>query len=57
LTQPILRGGGFTVTDRGLRELKALKALQTLDLDGAKVTDAGVKDLVSALPKLEIRRR
>ena len=35
------------MTDAGLKELAALKSLQTLDLDGTKVTDAGLKDLAT----------
>ena len=33
------------VTDGGLKELKGLKQLHTLDLVGTNVTDAGIKDL------------
>src|SRR5262249_18133567 len=48
---PKLRGlnlGATGVTDAGLKELAALKALQTLDLTGCpKVTDAGLKQLAA----------
>src|SRR5262249_26075551 len=39
---------GTPVTDAGLKELAAVKALQTLDLSGCpKVTDAGLKQLAA----------
>jgi hypothetical protein len=44
------------VTDAGLKELKELKQLTTLNLRSAKVTDAGVKELQEALPKCKISR-
>ena len=44
------------ITDAGLQHLKGLTQLQKLDLANTKVTDAGVKDLQKALPKLEIVR-
>jgi len=38
------------VTEEGLKELKELKNLTRLLLDGTKVTDAGKKELKEALP-------
>jgi hypothetical protein len=42
------------VTDARLEHLKGLTSLQSLYLQKPKVTDAGVKDLQSALPKCKI---
>ena len=44
------------VGDRGLLHLKGLKNLTILNLFGAKVTSAGVKDLKQARPSLLINR-
>jgi hypothetical protein len=44
------------VTDSGLKELKELKNLQTLTLFYTKVTAAGLKELMEALPNLEIQQ-
>jgi hypothetical protein len=44
------------IGDSGLAHLKRLSNLRTLNLAGTKVTDAGVKDLQEALPKLQIIR-
>jgi hypothetical protein len=44
------------VTDAGLKELKELKNLRSLDLFNTRVTDAGAAVLQNALPKLKIRR-
>jgi hypothetical protein len=44
------------VTDKGLKDLRELKNLQELDVSETKVTDAGVKDLQLALPKITINR-
>jgi internalin A len=33
------------ITDAGLKELAALKNLQTLNLNGTQITDAGLKEL------------
>ena len=44
------------VTDAGLKELTALKELQTLDLTGTQVTDSGVAALQKALPDCKIIR-
>jgi hypothetical protein len=44
------------VTDAGLKELKELKQLTTLDLEGTQVTDAGLKELKEALPKCKISK-
>jgi len=41
----VVLGGNVRVTDAGLKELKELKSLQTLDLSETKVTDAGLKEL------------
>jgi internalin A len=46
--------GHSQITDNGLRCLKGLKSLQYLDTGNTHVTDAGVKDIQLALPKLEI---
>ena len=47
---------GFTgVGDAGLKELAPLENLETLDVTGARVTAAAVKDLQKALPKCKIR--
>ena len=42
------------ITDAGLVHLKGLTGLQTLNLAGTKVTDAGVAELKKALPNCEI---
>jgi len=42
------------VTDAGLKELAGLKALESLDLREAKVTNKGIADLQKALPKCTI---
>jgi Leucine-rich repeat (LRR) protein len=42
------------VSDLGLVHLKGLTNLRKLNLVGTKVTDAGVRDLRQALPKVEI---
>jgi hypothetical protein len=44
------------VTDAGLSELKDCKKLQTLYLRETKVTEAGVKELKSSLPRCVITR-
>ena len=44
------------LTDKGLQHLKRLSQLQTLDVSGTKVTDAGTDDLQRALPKVKIVR-
>jgi internalin A len=44
------------VTDAGLKHLKELTELQTLSLWKTKVTDAGAKDLLKALPNCKISR-
>src|SRR5262249_57047266 len=41
------------VTDGGLKKLSALASLTKLALGGSLVTDAGMKTLVEALPRLE----
>jgi hypothetical protein len=48
--------GNTQVTCAGLKELAGLKSLQTLDLAGTKVMDAGVAELRKALPDLKIPR-
>ena len=45
-----------STADAGLKELKDLKQLTTLHLGGARVTDAGVKELQAALPHCKIHR-
>ena len=45
-----------TVTGAGLKELAALKSLQTLDLTQTQVTDAGLKELRKVLPGCLINR-
>ena len=42
------------MTDAGMKELKDLKSLRSLDLSHTKVTDAGLKDLREALPTCNI---
>jgi internalin A len=42
------------VTNAGLKQLAGLKALQTLNLSGTEVTDAGVAALQKALPDCKI---
>src|SRR5262245_32041096 len=37
--------GGTTVTDAGLKELKELKTLQSLEIGSTQVTDTGLKEL------------
>ena len=44
------------MTDAGLAHLKLLGTLHVLLLSNTHVTDAGVKDLEKALPKLRIAR-
>jgi internalin A len=44
------------VTDAGLKELAGMKGLQSLELYGTKVTDAGAAELQKALPTLTIVR-
>jgi hypothetical protein len=44
------------VANKGMEQLKGLTKLQTLHLKGSLVTDAGAKELTTALPKLEIDR-
>ncbi len=44
------------VTDRGLKELKELNNLVTLELAGTKVTDEGIMELQAALPNCKIGR-
>ena len=44
------------VTDSHLATLEGLDQLETLDLRGSSVTDAGVEKLQNALPKLKIHR-
>jgi hypothetical protein len=47
---------GTEMTDAGLKELKELKNLLSLNLRATRVTDAGSAELQNALPKLKIRR-
>lgn len=42
------------VTDAGLKTLSGLKSLRVLDLVGAQVTDAAVKELRLTLPRCEV---
>jgi len=44
------------VTDAGLKELKELKSLRSLDLTETKVTAAGIKELQAARPELQVFR-
>ena len=48
--------GGAQVTDAGLKGLKDLKQLTSLNLEGTKVTADGVADLQKALPGCKITR-
>ena len=43
-----------STADAGLKELKELKQLTSLNLDGTAVTDDGVAALRKALPGLKI---
>ena len=43
-------------TDADLEHLKGLTALQTLDLQGTRVTDAGVEELKKSLPDVLVLR-
>ena len=45
-----------STADAGLKELKDLKQLTSLNLDGTAVMDAGVKELQAALPHCKIHR-
>jgi hypothetical protein len=47
---------GTGVMDAGLKELAGLKNLQELDLRDTKVTEAGVAELIKALPGCKIYR-
>ena len=40
----------------GVKELREIKTLQMLEIRSPKVTDAALKDLQTALPKLKLRR-
>ena len=51
-----LRLGGTQVTDAGLKELKNLKGLRTLDLSKTGVTGTGESELRNALPGCFIAR-
>jgi len=44
------------ITDAGLAHLKALPQLEVLSFKGTKVTDAGVQELLQALPRLKVDR-
>jgi hypothetical protein len=44
------------VTDLGLPNLEAVSGLEYLNLSNTAVTDAGVKRLKKALPKLKVDR-
>jgi hypothetical protein len=44
------------ITDVGLKELKGLKNLKTLWLQGKTVTDEGIKNLKQSLPDCRIHR-
>ena len=44
------------ITDAGLAELKNLRSLRELWLDGASVTNTGVDELKKALPGLTTHR-
>ena len=56
----LLRDGetayGTMITDAGLAHLKGLTGLRVLDLQGTRITDAGVRALEEALPRLEVIR-
>jgi len=56
---PVVVGVDFhftEVTDAGLKELKKLKSLQSLDLTDTKITDAGLKELkeLKSLQELDL---
>ncbi|NQU21935.1 MAG: hypothetical protein HQ567_11685 [Candidatus Nealsonbacteria bacterium] len=42
------------MTDAGLEYLEGMTSLQSLDLRGTQVTDAGIKKLQQALPNCKI---
>jgi hypothetical protein len=44
------------ITDAGLAHLKALAALEALDLRGTRVTDAGIRDFEGAMPGVKVER-
>ena len=52
----VILNSDTAVTDKGLDALKGLAGLRSLSLSGTKVTDAGVAELVKALPMLKVRR-
>jgi len=43
-----------SITDAGLRHLRALTKLSRLDLEGTRVTEAGVAELQRALPQCKV---
>ena len=45
------------ITDRGIKELAALKELKTLSLSRTGVTNKGVAELQKAIPKCRINSR
>jgi Leucine-rich repeat (LRR) protein len=47
-------GGGNPITDAGIEHLKGLTKLEDLNIRHTQVTNAGVKRLQEALPKLKI---
>jgi hypothetical protein len=44
------------LTDAGLKHLEGLKTLETLDIKGSKVTDAGIAAFKKARPKCKVSR-
>ncbi len=56
--QPMLPTGDETsaITDAGLAQLTDLTHLETLNLKGTQVTDAGVQAFEKAMPKTKVER-
>ncbi len=47
---------GTAITDEGLRNLRTLASLTTIQLQRMKVTEQGTAELAKALPKTKIER-
>ncbi|KAF8068240.1 SPP1 [Scenedesmus sp. PABB004] len=53
LVELVLRNAGAAVSDAGLRALRGCGRLTSLDLTSSSVTEAGLRDLLAALPGLQ----